>query len=66
MKFKKIFIVEHTKLEFHFFPIKAADAKIVTGVTENKDEDEEIKLGNKLINLKNVKMEITRLLTKDP
>ena len=65
MKFKKIFIVGHTRLEFNFFPIKSADEKIVTGVTENKDDDEEIKLGNKLINLKNVKMEITKLLTKD-
>ena len=65
MKFKKIFIVGHTRLEFNFFPIKSADEKIVTGVTENKDDDEEIKLGKKLINLKNVKLEITKLLTKD-
>ena len=65
MKFKKIFIVGHKRLEFNFFPIKSADEKIVTGVTDNKDDDEEIKLGNKLINLKNVKIEITKLLTKD-
>ena len=65
MKFKKIFIVGHTRLEFNFFPIKSADEKVVTGVTENKEDDEEIKFGNKLINLKNVKIEITKLLTKD-
>ena len=28
MKFKKIFIVGHTRLEFNFFPIKEADEKI--------------------------------------
>ena len=66
MKFKKIFIVGHTRLEFNFFPIKSADEKTVTGVIENKEDDEEIKFGNKLINLKNVKIEITKLLTKDP
>ena len=65
MKFKKIFIVGHTKLEFNFFPIKSADEKTVTGVTENKEEDEEIKFGNKLINLKNVQLEIRKILTKD-
>ena len=65
MKFKKIFIVGHTRLEFNFFPIKSADEKVVTGITENKEDDEEIKFGNKLINLKNVKIEITKLLTKD-
>ena len=66
MKFKKIFIVGHTRLEFNFFPIKSADEKTVTGVIESKEDDEEIKFGNKLINLKNVKIEITKLLTKDP
>ena len=65
MKFKKIFIVGHTRLEFNFFPIKSADEKIVTGIIENKEDDEEIKFGNKLINLKNIKIEITKLLTKD-
>ena len=66
MKFKKIFIVGHTHLEFNFFPIKEAEEKIVTGVTENKEESEEIKFGNKLINLKNVVDEIRKILTKDP
>ena len=65
MKFKKIFIVGNTRLEFNFFPIKSADEKIVTGTTENKDDDEEIKFGNKLINFKNVQLEIRKLLTKD-
>ena len=65
MKFKKIFIVGHTRLEFNFFPIKSADEKVITGINENKEDDEEIKFGNKLINLKNVKIEITKLLTKD-
>ena len=65
MQFKKMFIVGHTRLEFNFFPIKSAEEKIVTGVTENKEESEEIKIGNKLINLKNVVEEIRKLLTKD-
>ncbi len=65
MKFKKIFIVGHTKLEFNFFPIKSADEKTITGVAENKEDDEEIKFGNKLINLKNVQLEIRKILTKD-
>ena len=65
MKFKKIFIVGNTRLEFNFFPIKSADEKIVTGMTENKEDEEEIKFGNKLINFKNVQLEIRKLLTKD-
>ena len=66
MQFKKMFIVGHTRLEFNFFPIKSAEEKIVTGVTDNKEDSEEIKFGNKLINLKNVVEEIRKLLTKDP
>ena len=65
MQFKKMFIVGHTRLEFNFFPIKSAEEKIVTGGTENKEDSEEIKIGNKLINLKNVVEEIRKLLTKD-
>ena len=42
MQFKKMFIVGHTRLEFNFFPIKSAEEKIVTGVTENKEDSEEI------------------------
>ena len=66
MKFKKIFIVGHSRMEFNFFPIRSADEKIVTGVAENKEDTEEIKFGNKLINLKNVIEEIRKILTKDP
>ena len=33
MKFKKIFIVGKTRLEFNFFPIKAAEEKIMTGLS---------------------------------
>lgn len=66
MKFKKVFIVGHTRLELNFFPIESPEEKIVTGVTENKDEEDEIKVGNKLINLKKVIDEIKKLLTKDP
>ena len=65
MKFKKIFIVGHTRLEFNFFPIKSADEKTVTGITENKEDDEEIKFGNKLINFKNVINEIRKIYVKD-
>ena len=46
MKFKKIFIVGKTRLEFNFFPIKSAEEKIMTGLNDARDEDEEVKFGN--------------------
>ena len=42
MKFKKIFRVGNTRLEFNFFPIKSAEEKVITGMTENKEGDDEI------------------------
>ena len=39
MKFKKIFIVGQTRIEFNFFPIKSADEKIVTGINDTRDEE---------------------------
>ena len=65
MKFKKIFIVGKTRLEFNFFPIKAAEEKIMTGLSETREEDEEIKFGNKLINFKTIQEEIRNILTKE-
>ena len=58
MKFKKIFIVGKSRIEFNFFPIKSAEEKEMTGLNDTRDEDEEIKNGNKLINFKTVKEEI--------
>ena len=66
MKFKKIFIVGKSRIEFNFFPIKSAEEKEMTGLNDTRDEDEEIKYGNKLINFKTVKEEIRNLLTKEP
>ena len=65
MKFKKIFIVGQTRIEFNFFPIKSADEKIVTGINDTRDEDEEVKFGNKLINFKNTQEEIKNIFTKE-
>ena len=66
MKFKKIFIVGKCRLEFNFFPIKTPDEKIMTGINDIREEDEEIKFGNKLINFKGIQEEITTILTKEP
>ena len=66
MKFKKVFIVEKVRLEFNFFPIDSAEEKIITNVTEIKEEEDETKCGNKLLNLKKVIEEIKELLAKDP
>ena len=66
MKFKKVFIVGKSRLEFNFFPIKSAEEKTAPSVNENKEEEEEIRFGNKLISLKNVVDEIRKILTKDP
>ena len=66
MKFKKIFIVGKIRLEFNFFPIKAAEEKVMTGLNETREEDEEIKFGNKLINFKTITEEIRNILTKEP
>ena len=54
MKFKKIFIVGKTRLEFNFFPLKSAEEKIMTGLNDARDEDEEVKFGNQLINFKSI------------
>ena len=64
MKFKKIFIVGKDRLEFNFFPIKAAEEKTAPPVSE-KEEEEGIRLGNKILVLKNMIEEITKLLTKE-
>ena len=66
MKFKKIFIVGKSRLEFNFFPIKSADEKIMTGLNDARDEDEEIKFGNKLINFKSIQEELRNYLMKEP
>ena len=66
MKFKKIFIVGKTRIEFNFFPIKSADEKIVTGPSDPRDEEEEVKFGNKLISFKNTQEEIKNIFTKEP
>ena len=65
MKFKKIFIVGKTRLEFNFFPIKSAEEKIMTGLNDARDEDEEVKFGNKLINFKSIQEEIRNYLIKE-
>ena len=65
MKFKKIFIVGKTRLEFNFFPIKSAEEKIMTGLNDARDEDEEIKFGDKLINFKSIQEEIRNYLIKE-
>ena len=64
MKFKKIFIVGKDRLEFNFFPIKAAEEKTAPPVSD-KEEEEGIRFGNKILVLKNVIEEITKLLTKE-
>ena len=66
MKFKKIFIVGKLRMEFNFFPIKSAEEKIMTGLNETREEDEEIKFQNKLINFKTMQEEIRKILTKEP
>ena len=65
MKFKKIFIVGKTRLEFNFFPIKSAEEKIMTGLNDARDEDEEVKFGDKLINFKSIQEEIRNYLIKE-
>ena len=65
MKFKKIFIVGKTRLEFNFFPIKSAEEKIMTGLNDARDEDEEVKFGNQLINFKSIQEEIRNYLIKE-
>ena len=65
MKFKKIFIVGKTRLEFNFFPIKSAVEKIMTGLNDARDEDEEVKFGNQLINFKSIQEEIRNYLIKE-
>ena len=65
MKFKKIFIVGKSRLEFNFFPIKPAEEKSMSDLNELREEDEEIKFGNKLINFKSMLEEIKNILTKD-
>ena len=65
MKFKKIFIVGKCRLEFNFFPIKSAEEKIMTGLNDLRDEEEEVKFGNKLINFKSIQEEIKNILTKE-
>ena len=66
MKFKKIFIVGKTRLEFNFFPIKSAEEKNMTGLNDAREDEEEIKFGNKLINFKSIQEELRNLLTKEP
>ena len=65
MKFKKIFIVGKTRLEFNFFPIKSAEEKIMTGLNDARDEDEEVKFDDKLINFKSIQEEIRNYLIKE-
>ena len=65
MKFKKIFIVGKTRMEFNFFPIKTAEEKDKTELNDNREEDEGIKYGDKLINFKSIQEEIRNLLTKE-
>ena len=65
MKFKKIFIVGKTRLEFNFFPLKSAEEKIMTGLNDARDEDEEVKFGNQLINFKSIQEEIRNYLIKE-
>ena len=65
MKFKKIFIVGKTRLEFNFFPIKSAEEKIMTGLNDARDEDEEVKFGDKLINFKSIQEEIRNYFIKE-
>ena len=66
MKFKKIFIVGKSRIEFNFFPIKSAEEKTITGLNDTRDEDEEIKFGDKLINFKALQEEIRNILAKEP
>ena len=65
MKFKKIFIVGKSRLEFNFFPIKSAEEKSMTGPNDMREEEEEIKFENKLINFKKMLEEIKNILSKD-
>ena len=39
MKFKKIFIVVKSRLEFNFFPIKSAEEKSMTGPNDMSEEE---------------------------
>ena len=66
MKFKKVFIVGRTRMEFNFFPIKSAEEKEMTGLNDTREEEEEIKFGNKLINFKSIQEEIRNILAKEP
>ena len=66
MKFKKIYIVGKLRMEFNFFPIKSAEEKIMTGLNETREDEEEIKFQNKLINFKTMQEEIRNILTKEP
>ena len=66
MKFKKIFIVGKSRLEFNFFPIKSADEKKMTELNDARDEEEEIKFADILINFKSVQEELRNYLTKEP
>ena len=66
MKFKKIFIVDSTKLEFNFFPIKPPEEKMISNANDNKDEEDEVKFGSTYLTFKKTIEEITKLLSKEP
>ena len=66
MKFKKIFIVEHSKFEFNFFPITPAEKLSNTNPNDMaKEEDEDYEFEQTYrISLKKVKKEIEKILLK--
>ena len=65
MKFKKIYIVGHKRLEFNFFPIISAEEKDVSPVGDYREESEDLRVGNTLLNFKKPINEIKGIITKD-